>query len=125
MNNQAITIYVIDDEEILRNCLKDILTDEGYNVKSMIDGEEGLAVFAKQPADIVILDIKMPGMSGVEVLKNIKLLHPSTEVIMITGYATVSTAEESKKLGAFDYLTKPFDMSQIKNVIKKILAEKK
>ena len=116
-------IIIIDDEEIMRNCLKDVLADDGFDVRALSNGEEGLRLFEEISFEIAILDVKMPGISGVEVLKTIKKISPSTEVVMITGYASVSTAVESMKLGAFDYLTKPFDMDQIKGVINEIIKK--
>ena len=116
----AIKILIIDDEDIMRNCLCYVLTDDGYSVQTAREGQEGLHLFETDPCDIVILDIKMPGLSGVEVLKILKNKIFSVQVIMITGYATVQTAVECMKLGAFDYLTKPFDMNQIREVLRQI-----
>ena len=115
-----IKILIIDDEDIMRNCLCDVLTDDGYSVEVAREGIQGITLFENNPSDIVILDIKMPGLSGVEVLKIIKGNKNSTQVVMMTGYATVQTAVECMKLGAFDYLTKPFDMNQIREVIRQI-----
>ena len=116
----AMKILIIDDEDIMRSCLCDVLTDDGYSVQTAREGQEGIQLFEKNPADIVILDIKMPGLSGVEVLKILKSKKNSVQVIMITGYAAVQTAVDCMKLGAFDYLTKPFDMNQIREVIRQI-----
>lgn len=115
--NESLKILVIDDEEILRHCLDDILSDAGFKVQTASSGEEGLQLFEEEFFEIILLDIKMPGMSGIEVLKAIKKINPETKVIIITGYASVNTAVESMKLGASDYLTKPFDMNQIKESV--------
>lgn len=117
---KTIKILIIDDEDIMRNCLCDVLTDDGYSVEIAREGHEGLNLFENNPSDIVILDIKMPGISGIEVLKIIKNKKKSAQVVMITGYATVQTAVECMKLGAYDYMTKPFDMYQIRDVIRQI-----
>lgn len=117
---KTIKILIIDDEDIMRNCLCDVLTDDGYSVEGAREGQEGIRLFENNPSDIVILDVKMPGISGMEVLKMIKSKNSTAQVVMITGYATVQTAVECMKLGAYDYLTKPFDMNQIREVIRQI-----
>ena len=124
-NTSDFSILVVDDEDIMRSCLRDVLSDGGYRVEVAASGEEGVGLVEGTFYDLVILDIRMPGISGVEVLKVIKRIRPASEVVMITGYASVSAAAESMKYGAFEYLTKPFEMNQIKEVIRLALEKRK
>ncbi len=114
-------ILVIDDEEIVCLSCQRILTEEGYEVQTRLSGPEGLKLLAEEPFDLVIVDLKMPGMDGIEVLQAIKRDYPQTPVIMITGYATVESAVEAMKSGAFDYLPKPFTPDEVAVVVKKAL----
>lgn len=100
-------ILVIDDEEANVRVLSISLRSDGYDVATAYSGEEGLEVFKKEPADIVLTDIKMPGMDGIEVLGKIKALEPDAEVIIITGHGDVDTAIEALKYGASDFINKP------------------
>ena len=106
-------ILVIDDEPGIRTVLNDILTDEGYQVISAGDGIEGLALLKEQPADLVILDVWLPQMGGIDVLKHIKEDFPGIEVIMISGHANVDMAVKAVKLGAFDFVEKPLSLDRI------------
>ncbi len=101
-------ILVIDDEAVLREGIKQTLCLEGYQVEVAPDGKTGLSKLQKDDFQVVVSDLKMPGMHGIEVLKAIRVLQPDVPVIIITGYATVDSAVEAMKNGAFDYLTKPF-----------------
>jgi DNA-binding NtrC family response regulator len=101
-------ILVIDDEEIVRVCCKRALMDEGYEVDVTASGKEGLELFDRRKYDLVVLDLKMPHMEGIEVLANIKRGNPDQKVIMITGYMALEHADESSMLGATRYLEKPF-----------------
>ena len=101
-------ILVIDDEPIVRTSCIRSLSPEGYEVKSASSGKEALELLENEPFNLVLLDLKMPDMDGIEVLKKIKNTWPDTKVVMITGYSTVETAVKTLKLGAFSYLEKPF-----------------
>ncbi|MEF9438398.1 MAG: response regulator, partial [Candidatus Mariimomonas ferrooxydans] len=101
-------ILVIDDEKIVRISCERTLATEGYEVTSASSANEALELFKKNSFDLILLDIKMPDMDGIEVLKKIKEARPGTNVIMITGYSTVDTAVKTLKLGAINYLEKPF-----------------
>jgi uncharacterized protein (TIGR02266 family) len=119
-------VLVVDDESVIRKICKRTLEINNFMVTTADDGNEALRIVAEEGIDVVLLDIKMPGLSGIEVLKNIKQNHPETEVIMMTGYATVQTAVESMKIGAYDYLTKPFeDISQISECVSRAFSQKK
>ncbi len=106
-------ILVIDDEAVIREGLRQALTLEGYQVELAQNGKVGMEKLQKGEFSVVISDLKMPIMSGIEVLKTIQVLQPSVPVIIITGFATVDSAVEAMKNGAFEYLTKPFLPDQI------------
>ena len=113
-----IQILVIDDEASIRQALGDILEDEGYRVSSAEDGESGLALVGSQPFDVVLLDIWLPKMDGLDVLTKIKDLADRPEVIMISGHGTVETAVKATKLGAYDFLEKPLSLEKTLIVVK-------
>ena len=106
-------ILVVDDEESLRLSLKFKLKSAGFEVETAIDGEEALEKLKAKPADVVLLDINMPRMSGIEALTIIRQTYPQTEAIMLTGFADFSTAIECLKIGAKDYLVKPVDTTEL------------
>jgi two-component system, NtrC family, nitrogen regulation response regulator NtrX len=106
-------ILVIDDESAIRDSLKMILEYEGYDVQGAATGQDGLALADRDLADLVLLDIKMAGMDGLEVLQRLRATHEALPVIMISGHATVSTAVEATKLGAFDFIEKPLSTERV------------
>src|SRR5215469_12057738 len=112
-------VLVIDDEANLRKVLAALLRRDGYDVTIAEDGEMGLAEFQKNGADAVITDLVMPKLGGMEVLRAINSADPEVPVIIITAHGTVDSAVEAIKLGAFDYVTKPFDQSELSNVLAK------
>ena len=117
-------ILVIDDEEIvLRSCQR-ILTGPDYEVQTRQDGLAGLSLLDEEHFDIVILDIKMPRMDGLEVLQRVKETHPDIDVIMITGLHEIEAAVQAMKLGAFDYLPKPFDPDELRLAVQRALERR-
>ena len=107
-------VLIIDDEEDFVRTLNERLTLREMAVCTAFDGTAGLRELEQHPnTDVVLLDIQMPGMGGVETLRQIKAFHPGVEVIMLTGHATVETAIEGMRLGAFDYLLKPYEMETL------------
>ena len=106
-------ILVIDDEEPMRESLKDWLKEDGYIVGLASSGAQAIEMAASDRWDVILLDLKMPGMDGIETLKRLKELDIEAEIIMMTAYATVDTAVQAMKQGAFDYLVKPFDPDEI------------
>ncbi|MBI4824451.1 MAG: sigma-54-dependent Fis family transcriptional regulator [Nitrospirae bacterium] len=116
----ALRIMVAEDEEITLNNILDTLKEEGYFAEGTKDGIDALEKLQKSPYDIVITDIKMPRMDGIELLGKVKEKHPDTEVIIITGYGSISSAVEAMKKGAYDYITKPFDLDDLVMRVKKI-----
>jgi len=118
-------ILVVDDEEIVRLSHIRSLASIHCNVEVVRDGSEALRVMEQRPADVVLLDLRMPGMDGMTVLKTIKQRWPETEVVIITGYPTVETAKEAVRLGAFDYLAKPVGPDDVINVANGAMTQKK
>jgi DNA-binding NtrC family response regulator len=118
-------ILIVDDEEIvIRSCLR-ILDGEDYQADAVQDGREALRKIAEEPYDVVILDIMMPNIDGLDVLRLIKEGHPEVDVIMITGLAQIETAVQAMKLGAFDYISKPFEPDEIKLVVNRALERRR
>lgn len=115
-------ILIVDDELIMRESLGDWLEQDGHHVEKACSGSEALYLLKNARFDIMLLDIKMEGMSGLEVLKQAKESDPDTAIVMITAYASVSTAIEAMKNGACDYLLKPFDPGELSLLIEKIIA---
>jgi DNA-binding NtrC family response regulator len=124
MSPRGKRILIVDDEEnICKSCLK-ILSKERYQVDYTLSGYQALEMIHKEGFDVVITDLKMSSLGGMELLRRVKGAHPDTMVIVITGYATVSSAVEVMKLGAFDYLPKPFTPDELRTMVRQALAEK-
>ncbi len=119
-----VKILIVDDEMVMRESLAAWLQRDGHNVQTAESGEEALARIEKTCFDILIMDIKMEGMSGLEVLRHIQDNDPDVSVVMITAYGSISTAIEAMKNGAFDYLLKPFDPEELGVLIEKIIAHR-
>ena len=117
---KKLNLVIIEDEEILRETLYDDLVDVGYSVKSFDEPISVLEYLKKENCDVIISDIRMPEMSGLEFLSKIKALKPEIYVIMMTAFGSVESAVEAMKLGAYDYLTKPFDKEELLLTLKKI-----
>ncbi|MEW6002362.1 MAG: sigma-54 dependent transcriptional regulator [Nitrospirota bacterium] len=117
-------ILVAEDEEITLKHLLSILEKEGYDVSGVADGEKAFEKIQKENFDLLIADIKMPGISGMELLEKIHKRHLETAVIIITGYGSISSAVDAMKKGAHDYITKPFDLDELLLKVKKIYEEK-
>ena len=116
-------ILVVDDELIMRESLGDWLDRDGHEVATAVSGEEALKKIKTSHFDILLVDLKMEGMSGLEVLKEVKERDPDAAVVMITAYGSISTAIEAMKKGAYDYLLKPFDPNELGLVVDKIIAQ--
>ena len=117
-------ILVVDDDQGMREFLEIMLTREGYKVKAASGGKEALSFCRKKKFDLVITDLKMPKIDGIDLLKSIKEISPETMVILITGYASGETAVAAMKEGAFDYLEKNFDVEDLKSTVKDALSKK-
>ncbi len=112
------SILVVDDEESVRDSLYNWFIEDGYQVECAENAKKALAILEADSYDIILADIKMPGMDGLELLKRIKSLRPESIVIIITAFATVDTAVQALKDGAFDYVTKPFDPDDLSHLIR-------
>jgi DNA-binding NtrC family response regulator len=118
-------VLIIDDDPAILDSCGQVLRREGYVVQEARDGRGGLALFSAESFHLVLLDLKLPGMDGLEVLRRIKDISPETAVIMITGYASIETAVEAVKLGAFDYLSKPFTPDEFRVATRRALNGRK
>jgi len=120
----ASKILVIDDERVVGESLRKTFKDEGYEIETAYSGQEGLRKARRETFDLMIVDLKMPDISGLDVIKRLKEEQPDTMLIMITGYSTVDSATEALKTGAFDYIPKPFTPDEISEVVQKALETK-
>jgi two-component system sensor histidine kinase/response regulator len=124
-------ILVVDDDEMVRLSCKRVLEEDGYGVRTAENGEVGLKCFKEIEPDLVLVDLKMPGKSGMEVLEEIETLDPEVVKIVITGYATVSSAVDAMKRGAYDFIPKPFTPDEISLIVargvekRRLLLERK
>jgi len=121
--NEIVRILVVDDEEIVRESVAGWLRRDGYQVEVAPDGKRALEALRAERRGIVFLDLKMPGMDGLEVLAEARRFCPSTVFVIMTAYATVETAVAAMKLGAYDYLAKPFDPEELSILAKRIVAQ--
>ncbi len=114
------TILVVDDDEAIRDLLKRILNKEGYHVSSARDGSEALEILKTNSVDIVLSDMNMPNLSGFELLKQIREVHPTIGVIIMTSYGDIYSIKDSLLLGADEYICKPFKSQEIVMIIEKV-----
>ncbi len=118
-------ILIVDDEPIVIKSCQRILSDNGYALDSAQNGQEAMSKIDENPYDLVVLDIMMPGVDGMHVLQQVKERHPEVDVIMMTGLSQVQTAVKAMKLGALDYLSKPFDPDEFKLVVERALERRR
>ena len=116
------TVLIVDDEEIIRDFFKRTLTE--YRVLTAASGEEAIYMVKKDRPDLVLLDIRMPGIDGIETLRQIKNIDKSIAVIMLSAHGTLKTSIEAARLGAYDSIAKPFDLGEMKLVVQDALASK-
>jgi len=117
-------ILIVDDELSVRSSLEGWFREDGFQVESAADGQAGLRAMAHGPFDIVLLDLKMPGMDGIALQKRIREIDPRATIIILTAYASVETAVEALKLGAYDYVTKPVDPDDLANLVRNALRSR-
>lgn len=125
MKSSKAKILIIEDEQSIRDVLKILLEEEGYDIVTASDGREGLDWLQKDIFDLVITDIKMPGADGFEILRKSQEVAPESMVIMITAFGTIESAIEAMKLGAYDYVHKPFKIDEIRLIIKNALDKRR
>jgi len=118
MKNE-INILVVDDEEIMRNLLDKMLSLEGYNILTAVDGQDALEIIAEEKVDLVVSDMKMPRMDGFELLKNLRNNYPDMGVVIMTGFGDTYTVKDALLLGADEYLSKPFKRLELLSVVEK------
>ncbi len=118
-------ILVVDDEEGARDLFNTILTDEGYEVALANGGEEALNLFKTNPFNLVITDIKMPVMDGLQLLQEIRKMGSKTDVIMVTAYGEVESYLKAMSLGAAEYINKPIRIKELKQIVHKVLTEQR
>lgn len=117
------SVLAIDDEQNIRRLIRNEFTLEGYDVTTAKSGEEGLALIEHNQFDVILLDIKLPKLNGIDVLRKIKEMSSSSEVIMITGYGDIQSAVDSLKLGARDYVTKPFKLDDLLAIVQNAVSD--
>jgi DNA-binding NtrC family response regulator len=115
------TVLLIDDDDSLRRVAQYMLNEDGYEVLTAGDGVEGFDCFQRHAVDLVLTDVRMPDMDGVDLLARLKAVQPDLPVILITAHGSIASAVEAMKLGAFDYLTKPFDRERLRGTVRKAL----
>jgi len=125
MSENNAKILIIDDDESMRDSCNQVLKKSGYTIETVENGEKGLSLTKKLKPDLILLDLKMPGMSGNEVLKRIKEFDPRIIIIIITGYATVESAVDSMKQGVYEYLPKPFTPKELRKIVQHGLLRRK
>src|SRR3954462_7292417 len=118
--HKSLRILFADDERSLQEFMRSELPRLGHDVQVFPDGKQAVKSLEKGTFDAAILDLRMPGLTGIEVLEQIKQVSPDTEVIIMTGHASIETAIEAVRLGAFDYITKPCKLAQIETVLHKV-----
>ena len=114
-------ILIVDDEEGLRKGLSTLLEDEGYGVLAADNAERALEIMEAEHIDLVLTDMRMPGMDGIELLKRIRERHGNMGVIILTGYSQIETYIEAMNFGAIEYVSKPFKVNELKFIVKRIL----
>lgn len=117
MSETITRLLVVDDEPIVGKRLKQVFGKIGFEIETFTDSASALAAMAEKSFDIVVTDLKMEGIDGIEVLKRVRTMNPETRVIIITGYASPDTAELAQQQGVFAFLAKPFRLDELKQVI--------
>ena len=117
-------ILIVDDDEVVRRSYLRSLESSSCNVEAASSGEEALQAMEQSPVDVVLLDMRMPGVDGLTVLRTIKQKWPESEVVIITGYPTVDSAKEAVRLGAYDYLAKPVGPQDVINITDSAITRK-
>ena len=125
LENENAQILVVDDEERMRNLLKKVLAKQGFSVETSSNGIDALDKVERNPFDVIIADIRMPEMNGMDLLKAVRETRPDIYVIIMTAFGSIDSAVEAMKKGAYHYITKPFKMSEISITLKKALEEKR
>lgn len=123
MGKEEQVILIVDDEEGLREGLSKLLEDEGYAVECAEDGEKALEIVRCKHIDLMLTDMRMPGMSGIELLKQVRKIREDIGVIILTGYGEIESYIEAMNFGAMEYVSKPFKVNELKFIVSKILDQ--
>lgn len=123
LEGKAHRILVMEDEQTMAEALKTVLLKQGYSVELAMTGRDALTKCGLEKFDLLIADLRLPDISGMDVIRTIKCSHPLTKVVVITGYPTVPSVVEAMKLGVFDYLLKPFDVDELIRVLSEALKK--
>lgn len=116
-------LLIVDDQQGVRRLLYEAFTDEGYRVRIAAGGQEALKMIGQEVPDIILLDVKMPGMNGLETLAELKKINANIPVLMMTAYGDLDMISHAKRLGVKHYITKPFDLNEVKLLVKGLLAD--
>jgi DNA-binding NtrC family response regulator len=114
----ALRVLIVDDEEELVSALEERLSLRGFEARGVTTGADALAFLESEPCDVVLLDVKMPGLGGIEVIRRIKEVRPSLEVILLTGHGSTVSVEEGMRAGAFEYLMKPVKIDHLAQILR-------
>ncbi|MGV1100538.1 response regulator [Thiovibrio sp. JS02] len=125
MTQEICRLLVVDDEAIVGKRLKQVFSKIGFEIETYTEAAPAMAAMAEKPFDVVVTDLKMDGMDGMEVLRRVRSMNPRTQVIIITGYASPETAELAQEQGVFEFLAKPFRLDELKQVIFRALEQQK
>ena len=117
-------ILLVDDEVVFANNMSKLLTRRGYQVKAVNNGDEALRALMDNPFDVMVLDLKMPGMDGIATMQEMKKLGLFTEILILTGHGSIDTALEAIQLGAYDYVTKPVEIAELLSKIEAAFERK-
>lgn len=121
-NQKKKYILVVDDEVQICNIIQKVLSQEGYYILTAFSGEEALKQLRKTPVDLILVDLKMPAMDGLEMLKQARAIQMNLRAVLLTAYGTASSARDAMALGVYDFLAKPFDNQLLKKVVKEALG---
>ena len=124
MEKEKAKVLVVDDEEVIRQSFERSLSGVRCTVRTALSGHDAIRLMEEEPCDVVLVDIRMPGMNGIELLREIKDRWPESEVVVITGYPTIESAKEAVKLGAFNYLAKPVGPREVIDVATRAMIHK-
>src|SRR3954451_15606826 len=116
-------ILIVDDEQSYRQLLTLVFQEEGHNIRTAMNGRQALELLEKEPAQVIVSDVKMPDMDGIEMLRSLRESQPEIGVVLMTAFASVETAREAFKLGADDFIQKPFDVEELKLIVRKTLEK--
>lgn len=123
MTERDYSLLIVDDQPGVRRLLYEAFTDEGYRVRMAAGGQEALKMAAQEIPDIILLDIRMPGMNGLETLKELRKTDPDMPVLLMTAYGELEVVEAAKKLGVRHYMVKPFDLHEVRLLVKALLVD--